>query len=151
MGNAFDEPDVKSWFERIARLDDRVLSADFVIEPKLDGLTVVLHYLGGVFVPREQPGRWSNWWKRLPGNLPHNSLSSIENSRSEKMELKYQKRWLLRGEVFMYLQAFEGAKIGRWKLRGKDLPKSSQYSRGFTEAGLNLRPDRYTTAIFINL
>ena len=39
-----------AWFERIARLDERVRQADFVVEPKLDGLTVVLHYRDGVFV-----------------------------------------------------------------------------------------------------
>ncbi len=31
-------------------MDDRVEKADFVIEPKIDGLSVVLHYLDGVFV-----------------------------------------------------------------------------------------------------
>ena len=49
LGNAFDEEDVRAWYKRITRLDERVLKTDFVIEPKLDGLTVVLHYQGGVF------------------------------------------------------------------------------------------------------
>ncbi|MGB7096954.1 MAG: NAD-dependent DNA ligase LigA, partial [Anaerolineales bacterium] len=49
LANAFDEHDVRAWYERIARIDERVLDTDFVIEPKLDGLTVVLHYHGGVF------------------------------------------------------------------------------------------------------
>jgi DNA ligase (NAD+) len=50
LGNAFDEGDLRDWHARIARLDDRAQSADFTVEPKLDGLTVVLHYHQGTFV-----------------------------------------------------------------------------------------------------
>ena len=50
LGNAFDEGDIRDWYARIARLDERVESADFTVEPKLDGLTVVLHYHNGTFV-----------------------------------------------------------------------------------------------------
>lgn len=47
LANAFGSQDVRDWYERIARLDDRVRQADFVVEPKIDGLTVVLHYENG--------------------------------------------------------------------------------------------------------
>lgn len=50
LANAFSPEDVLAWYERIARLDERVLSADFIVEPKIDGLSVVLHYRNGVFV-----------------------------------------------------------------------------------------------------
>ena len=49
LGNAFSEDDVRAWYARIARLDARVEQAAFVVEPKLDGLTVVLHYQNGTF------------------------------------------------------------------------------------------------------
>ncbi len=49
LGNAYDDAEVLAWFERIAKLDERVHKADFVVEPKLDGLTVVLHYENGLF------------------------------------------------------------------------------------------------------
>ena len=49
LGNAFSEDEVRAWYERIARLDARVEQAAFVVEPKLDGLTVVLHYENGIF------------------------------------------------------------------------------------------------------
>ena len=49
LSNAFSEDDVRAWYERIARLDARVENAAFVVEPKLDGLTVVLHYEKGIF------------------------------------------------------------------------------------------------------
>lgn len=50
LGNAFDAQDVRDWYQRILRLDNRVSQADFVVEPKIDGLTVVLQYENGRFV-----------------------------------------------------------------------------------------------------
>jgi DNA ligase (NAD+) len=50
LSNAFGAEDARAWFERIKKLDDRVASAKFVVEPKIDGLSVVLHYRDGVFV-----------------------------------------------------------------------------------------------------
>ena len=50
LANAFGADDVRAWYERLFRLDERVESAEFVLEPKIDGLTVVLHYRDGLFV-----------------------------------------------------------------------------------------------------
>lgn len=50
LANAFDFSEVRAWLERISKIDQRVLDADFVVEPKLDGLSVVLHYRDGLFV-----------------------------------------------------------------------------------------------------
>lgn len=50
LGNAFGVDDVRAWRERIGRLlpEDAVL--DYVVEPKYDGLTVVLSYVDGMLV-----------------------------------------------------------------------------------------------------
>ncbi len=50
LSNAFGADDARAWFERVKRLDPDVASAKFVVEPKIDGLSVVLHYRDGVFV-----------------------------------------------------------------------------------------------------
>ncbi len=50
LNNAFSEADLRAWYERVSRLDDRVSHTSFVAEPKLDGLSVVLHYQDGLFV-----------------------------------------------------------------------------------------------------
>jgi DNA ligase (NAD+) len=50
LANAFGTKDLRAWYERVVRLDPRVTEAEFVIEPKIDGLTVVLHYHDGLFV-----------------------------------------------------------------------------------------------------
>ncbi len=49
LGTAYSLDDLRAWYDRIARLDDRVEKTDFVIEPKIDGLSVVLHYHDGAF------------------------------------------------------------------------------------------------------
>ncbi len=48
LGNAFNSENVRAWLDRIAKVDERVLQTDFVVEPKIDGLTVVLHYQDGI-------------------------------------------------------------------------------------------------------
>ena len=50
LANAFGAEDACAWYDRVRRLDDRVEKARFVVEPKIDGLSVVLHYRNGVFV-----------------------------------------------------------------------------------------------------
>src|SRR5450759_2395997 len=50
LANAFGAEDARAWYERIRRVDDRVEKASFVVEPKIDGLSVVLHYREGIFV-----------------------------------------------------------------------------------------------------
>jgi DNA ligase (NAD+) len=47
LANAFNLDDVRAWYERIFKLDRRVASSGFVLEPKIDGLSVVLHYRNG--------------------------------------------------------------------------------------------------------
>jgi len=50
LANAFGADEARAWYERIRRLDERVERAAFVVEPKIDGLSVVLHYRDGLFV-----------------------------------------------------------------------------------------------------
>jgi DNA ligase (NAD+) len=50
LAAGFNAQDIQAWYERICKVDDRVEMASFVLEPKIDGLTVVLHYRNGAFV-----------------------------------------------------------------------------------------------------
>ncbi len=50
LANAFSPEDIRAWYERILKLDERVAHAGYVLEPKIDGLSVVLHYRNGEFV-----------------------------------------------------------------------------------------------------
>ncbi|MGW8143102.1 MAG: NAD-dependent DNA ligase LigA [Anaerolineales bacterium] len=105
LGNAFDVEGVMAWYERISRLDDRVQNTDFVVEPKLDGLTVVLHYLQGIF---------SQGATRGDGEIGEDVTSNLRTIRSLPLRVPVQggkvsipDTLVVRGEVFMYLKDFE--------------------------------------------
>ncbi len=49
LANVFNDAELEAWLERLSRLDPAVREADFSVEPKIDGLTVVLHYQDGLF------------------------------------------------------------------------------------------------------
>jgi len=50
LSNAFSVDDLRAWRDRISKLLPPQTVLDFVVEPKLDGLSVVLTYQDGVFV-----------------------------------------------------------------------------------------------------
>ena len=50
LANAFNTQDLENWYTRITKLDERVADTSFVLEPKIDGLTVVLHYHNGMLM-----------------------------------------------------------------------------------------------------
>jgi len=50
LDNAFDPDDLRAWRERILRLLPPGTPLSYTVEPKIDGLTVVLHYQEGRFI-----------------------------------------------------------------------------------------------------
>ncbi len=105
LGNAFDADGVRAWYERISRLDERVQGTDFVVEPKLDGLTVVLHYAQGIF---------SRGATRGDGDVGEEVTTNLRTIRSLPLRVPVQENkvnipetLVVRGEVFMYLKDFE--------------------------------------------
>ncbi len=50
LANAFNEDELRSWYNRLLKLIPEGTQLAFVVEPKIDGLTVVLHYRDGTFV-----------------------------------------------------------------------------------------------------
>jgi DNA ligase (NAD+) len=49
LANAFDAANLRAWRTRIGRLLSPDTTVDYVVEPKIDGLTVVLTYRHGLF------------------------------------------------------------------------------------------------------
>ncbi len=49
LANAFGRAEAMDWYERVRKINPAVEKAEYVLEPKLDGLTVVLHYTDGIF------------------------------------------------------------------------------------------------------
>lgn len=105
LANAFDGDELRAWLARIGKIDERVLTADFVVEPKLDGLTVVLHYREGVFVQGATRGNGEVGEDitanlRTLGSLPLR-LPVMPNGPQPPTYL------VVRGEVFIPLADFD--------------------------------------------
>jgi DNA ligase (NAD+) len=105
LANGFNEADARAWFERIARLDERVLTTDFVLEPKIDGLTVVLHYQDGKFVQGATRG---------DGEVGEDITANLRTVRSLPLSIPVDPggptppaRLVVRGEAFMTIREFE--------------------------------------------
>jgi DNA ligase (NAD+) len=105
LANAFSEADVKSWLDRITKLDERIKYADFVLEPKIDGLTVVLTYQNGILVQGATRG---------DGITGEDITPNIRTIRSiplkipiKNQQIKVPETLVVRGEVFMFNSDFE--------------------------------------------
>lgn len=48
LGNTYSADEIRAWRERIGRLLPENFALDYVVEPKFDGLTIVLTYINGV-------------------------------------------------------------------------------------------------------
>jgi DNA ligase (NAD+) len=105
LANAFNQEDVKAWFERINRLDSRVQNSAFVVEPKIDGLTVVLHYRDGIFVQGATRG---------DGVVGEDITANLKTIRALPLKLpvdasgpKPPATLVVRGEAFITIKDFE--------------------------------------------
>jgi DNA ligase (NAD+) len=105
LGNAFSVEDVHAWIERLAKIDERVRGADFVVEPKIDGLTVVLTYRDGVFVQGATRG---------DGEVGEDITSNLRTIRALPLHLPVESSGptppptlVVRGEAFMFIGDFE--------------------------------------------
>jgi DNA ligase (NAD+) len=105
LANAYSDEEVIAWLDRIKKLDDRVTDADFVVEPKFDGLTVVLHYENGIF----QLGA-----TRGDGETGEDISSNLKTIRSLPLRIPVQdgdvdppRRLVVRGEALIFLKDFD--------------------------------------------
>jgi DNA ligase (NAD+) len=105
LGNAFGADDARGWFERVRRIDDRVEHAKFVVEPKIDGLSVVLHYRDGIFVQGATRGN-GEIGEDITGNLRTVRSIPLRIPVDEKGP-KPPKHLVIRGEAFMPIKEFE--------------------------------------------
>ncbi len=105
LANAFDEAGVYAWFDRISKIDPEVKSANFVVEPKIDGLTVVLHYDHGLFVQGATRG---------DGAVGEDITSNLKTIRALPLKIPADSKGpqppdelVVRGEAFITIDEFE--------------------------------------------
>ncbi|MBL8046195.1 MAG: NAD-dependent DNA ligase LigA [Anaerolineales bacterium] len=105
LSNAFNGDDVRAWFERIRKLDDRVETAAFVVEPKIDGLTVVLHFESGVFVRGATRGD-GEIGEDITPNLRTVRTLPLRMPQDPKAKLKAPSKLVVRGEAVIFVKDF---------------------------------------------
>lgn len=105
LANSFSDQDILDWYERISRLDGRVRNCKFVMEPKIDGLTVVLHYRNGVFIKGATRG---------DGVVGEDITANLRTVKSIPLRIPLHDDGILppgtiivRGEVFIEKRDFE--------------------------------------------
>lgn len=113
LANAFDAADLRAWRTRIDRLlPEEDMPLRYVVEPKIDGLTVVLTYENGVFVQGATRGNGEvgenitpnlRTLKSLPQRIPVDPDS----------DLVPPPLLVVRGEAFFPLDKFEAFNLGR--------------------------------------
>ena len=115
LANAFGADDARAWLERVKRIDDRVEKAKFVVEPKIDGLSVVLHYRDGIFVQGATRGDGEvgeditqnlRTIRAIPLKIPVNS-KQLSVSGKQSSVISVPKYLVIRGEAFMPVKEFE--------------------------------------------
>ncbi len=104
LANAFNKGDLSDWYDRIFKLDKRVSSSGYVLEPKIDGLTVVLHYENGILVKGATRG---------DGEIGEDITANLRTIRSiplripvETSDLTVPETLVVRGEVYMLSRDF---------------------------------------------
>lgn len=106
LANAFGAQDVRAWFERICRMDDRAERAKFVVEPKIDGLSIVLHYRDGIFVQGATRGD-GEVGEDITANLRTIGAIPLKIPVSQDTNLPIPGYLVVRGEAFMRIKDFE--------------------------------------------
>ena len=133
LANAFSEDDLRSWFDRIIKIDERVQKAQFVLEPKIDGLTVVLHYKNGVLIQGTTRGN---------GEVGEDITQNIRTIQSVPLKipvsdssLKIPETLVVRAEAFITMEDFASLNM-RFARQGQ---KTYQNPRNTAAGSLRLK------------
>ena len=110
--NAFDADGLRAWRARIGRLLPADSHLEYVVEPKLDGLTVVLHYRDGRFVQGATRGN-GEVGEDVTANL--RTLHGVPKRIpvDPQQTLRPPDYLVVRGEVFLPLDKFEALNAQR--------------------------------------
>ena len=115
LANAFGADDARAWLERISKIDDRAEKAKFVVEPKIDGLSVVLHYRDGLFVQGATRGDGEvgeditsnlRTIRAIPLKIPVSS-DQLSVTSDQSSVVSVPKYLVVRGEAFLPIKEFD--------------------------------------------
>ncbi len=105
LAKAYTEDEIRAWRERVGRLLDTSAKLSYVVEPKFDGLTVVLTYTDGILTQGATRG---------DGFVGDDVTANVKTIRTVPLRIptradgpKPPPRLTVRGEVVMLKKDFE--------------------------------------------
>ncbi len=105
LANAYNEDDLRAWEERALKLLPEGTELDYTLEPKLDGLTIVLTYEGGVLVQAATRGN---------GDVGDVVTANVRTINSIPLRIPAApdgpdapERLVVRGEILFLLEDFD--------------------------------------------
>jgi DNA ligase (NAD+) len=111
LDNAFDEAELREWEERLLRAIGQKKPA-YIVEPKIDGLSIAVHYSNGIL---------ESGVTRGDGSVGEEVTANVRTIRSIPLRLLRPVRSLeARGEVFMPRTAFR--ELNRRRSRNGESP-----------------------------
>jgi DNA ligase (NAD+) len=132
LANAFDGDGVRDWFARISKLIPEGRQVKFTVEPKIDGLTVVLHYRAGVFVQGATRGDGIIGEDITPNLRTVRGVPlKIPVERRSGRRVEVPSRFVVRGEAFIETQAFEAMNAQIAQAGGKTFANPRNAAAGF--------------------
>jgi DNA ligase (NAD+) len=107
LGNAFHGDEVRAWWTRISKLIPAGRPVAFVVEPKIDGLSVVLHYRDGVFAQGATRGDGEIGEDITPNLRTVKTIPLRIPVPGAKNPPKVPSRFVVRGEAYITVAEFE--------------------------------------------
>ncbi len=105
LNNVFDDAELFAWNERALRLLPQGTVLSYVVEPKIDGLSVVLHYEQGAFVLGATRG---------DGEVGEDVTANLRTVRTVPLRIPVEprgpaapERLVVRGEIYMTRADFD--------------------------------------------
>lgn len=130
LGNAFSEAELRAWRDRIKRLlplEDQARLA-YTVEPKFDGLTVVLHYENGRFVLGATRG---------DGEIGENITPNLRTVRVLPLRIPAApggpaapQRLVVRGEAYVEKADFEEFNRRQAEVEGRTFANPRNFAAG---------------------
>ncbi len=108
LANAFDDEALYAWRDRLKRLlpEEEQDQLAYVVEPKFDGLTVVLHYMDGRFILGATRGD-GQFGEEITNNLRTVRCLPLEIPATAAAGLDVPARIVVRGEAYVDKADFE--------------------------------------------
>ncbi|NPA90726.1 MAG: DNA ligase (NAD(+)) LigA [Chloroflexi bacterium] len=133
LANAFSEEELWAWYNRLRKLVPPDVKLAFVVEPKIDGLTIVLHYRDGRFVLGATRGDGIEGEdvtpnlrtiKQIPLRIP------VPTEDGEPPDVEVPSYLVVRGEAYVRREDFEKFNEEQRRIGGRTFANPRNFAAG---------------------